>query len=291
MLLRKAFDCSNWTRVPTPDDLVTLRALGYTTAIVGASFDVQLARAQIAVLVATDFRVEVYAWLRHPWRPGLLDNALAACAGFPVERMWLDVEDADDATGKTPDQLAYDVQHGLDYLRARFAGEVGIYTGSWFWGPYMETTDTFGCRLWLANYVSVPVVAWILARLPGGWTELAIWQWNNHLAGTAFNADDNLILEEDDMTPEETAAAIKVYVDPKVGALYQNALNNGTDILRHGAQIEALATAFAQHVAEDSVPTNAPDPEVATLLADVQRHQADLEARVAAAAAALRGPI
>lgn len=292
MVLRKAFDFSNWTRVPTPADIAELLALGYNTAIVGASFDPQLARDQITVLVAAGFRIEVYAWLRHPWRPDLLQNAVDACAGFPVERFWLDVEDADDATGKTPAQLAFDVEAALAYLRARLIIEIGIYTGSWFWDPYMETTDTFGCRLWLANYVVVPDITWILNRLPGGWTPgtLAIWQWANHLGGTTFNADDNLILEEDDMTPDETAAAIRAYVDPKTTALYLNALNNGADILRHGAHIEALASALAAHVAEDSVPTNNPDPAVAALLADVQKQHADLVARVEAAAAALKGP-
>ena len=293
MLLRKAFDFSNWSRVPTPDDIATLRALGYTTAIVGASFDPQLARDQITVLVAAGFRIEVYAWLRHPWRQDLLDAALTACVGFPVERMWLDVEDAEDAAGKTPDQLAFDVQTAVDYLRAHFANEVAIYTGSWFWGPYMETTNTFGCRLWLANYVTTPDVAWIVTQLPGGWTAatLAIWQYRNNLKpGSDFNADDDLILEADDMTADETAAAIKAYVDPKATALYLNAVQNGTDILRQGAQIVALATAFAAHVQEDSVPTNNPDPAVAATLADIQKQHAALVARIEAAAAALKAP-
>jgi hypothetical protein len=118
--------------------------------------------------------------------------------------MWLDVEDADDATGKTPNQLAYDVVGGLNYLRQRLPAtqqvEISIYTGSWFWDAYMQTTNTFGCRLWLANYVDTPDVEWVLARLPGGWgpDQLVIWQWSNHLVGTTFNADDNIILVEDD---------------------------------------------------------------------------------------------
>lgn len=289
-MFRKAFDFSNWTRVPTADDCVTLRNLGYTTAIVGASFNPGLARQQIAVLVTFGFRIEVYAWLRHPIRDALLQNAIDACTGFPVERMWLDVEDAEDAMGRSPDELAQDVRLGVSYLRTRLTIEVGIYTGSWFWDDYMETTDTFGCRLWLANYVTTPNVAFIHAHLPGGWTPetLVIWQWNNHLAGTDFNADDNLILVEvSDMSPEETAAAIKAYVDPKVGALFGNALNNGADIVRHGAQISALASAFAAHVQEGG---GTLDPAFAARLTTLEAEHAALVKRVLDAAAALAQP-
>jgi Glycosyl hydrolases family 25 len=200
-LSRKAFDFSNWTRIPTDKDCTDLLAQGYDTAIVGASFNPQLARQQIAVLVAHGFRIEMYAWLRHPWRADLLDAAINASYGFPVERMWLDVEDADDAMGKTPAQLEFDVNAALTYLESHLSVPVGIYTGDWFWDAYMATTNTFGCALYLANYVTDTSV---LPPLPGGWTVLTIWQHAYHLTGTDFNADDDLILvEEDDMTPQQ----------------------------------------------------------------------------------------
>lgn len=298
--MRKAFDFSNWTRIPTGDDLDTLRALGYTTGIVGASFNVPLARLQIAALIAGGFRVEIYCWLRHPWRADLLQNAIDACIGFSVDRFWLDVEDAEDAMGKTPDQLAFDVEAALAYLRGRLHVEIGIYTGSWFWDAYMETTNTFECRLWLANYVTNPLIdpvtktGWIYQHLPGGWTPetFVIWQWRNNLKpGSDFNADDNLILLEDDMTTEETAAAIKAYVDPKTTALYLNAVQNGADIMAHGDQIKALALAFAAHVQAGSIVPNA---FVSQALYDqiqaIIKRQDELEARARAAAAALAPP-
>lgn len=272
---RKAFDFSNWTRIPTENDCTMLKALGYTTAIVGASFNTQLARDQITVLVAHSFRIEVYAWMRHPWQQDLLDNALAACVGFPVERMWLDVEDADDATGKTPDQLAYDVQHGADYLRANFANEVSIYTGDWFWDQYMMTTNTFGCRLWLAYYVSLPpsLINIFPPPLPGGWTTLTVWQWRNNLKpGTDFNADDDIILE-DDMTPADVDAAIEAKLTaevwPKFGAVL-------TQLGSLGAAIVTTGNALTQHIATH--PGGGATQTMAAELADMMTKIGALEA-------------
>jgi len=281
--MRKAFDFSNWTRVPTIDDIATLRALDYTTAIIGASFDVALAREQITVLVEAGFRIEVYSWLRHPWRSGLLDNAINACAGFPVERLWLDVEDAADATGKTPEQLAFDVRTALDYIHARTSIPTGIYTGSWFWDSYMGTTDTFGEVLWLANYVTIPNVTFIYSHLPGGWTPdtLFIWQWNNHLAGTAFNADDNLILKETDMPDTYTRAE----VDAKIGAVFGLGLRNQDSIF-------ALAKALADHVQNHGQTAIGASVADLTALKDkLEAEQAELDARIRKAAEILGTPI
>jgi len=279
--MRKAFDFSNWTRVPTIDDIATLRALGYTTAIIGASFDVALAREQISILVAAGFRIEVYGWLRHPGRAGLLDNAISACAGFPVERLWLDVEDADDALGQSPEQLAFDVRAALDYLHARATIPTGIYTGSWFWDSYMGTTDTFGEVLWLANYVSTPSVNFIYSHLPGGWKpdDLVIWQWNNHLAGTAFNADDNLILKETDMPDTYTRAE----VDAKIGAL----LGLEIDL---GQQIKNVGGSLWNHVANhNQTNVDASRADLQKMIDDLAAAQKALHDRIAAAGAILDG--
>jgi hypothetical protein len=288
-LPRKAFDFSNWTRIPTAEDCAFLLAAGYTTAIVGASFNIGLARQQIAVLLTAGFRIEVYAWLRHPWQAQLLQNAIDAGAGFPVERYWMDVEDAQDATGKTTAELEFDIQAGVDYLHAGLpAGiEVGIYTGDWFWDAYVVSKKTFGCRLWLANYVSDTTN---LPPVPGGWTvdELVIWQHADTLPGTDFNADDDLILIEVlDMTPDETTAAIKAYVDPKTTALYLNAVQNGEDILNHGAQIAALALAFAAHVQAQPVAAPPLPDDLKARLDAIQAQQDALVGRTKAAAAAL----
>jgi hypothetical protein len=274
-MTRIAFDFSNWTDVPTDADCATLKTLGYTTGIVGASFNPGLARQQLAALVAHGFRVEVYAWLRHPWQVALLASAIDACAGFPVERIWLDVEDAEDATGKTPDQLAFDVEQALAYLRGRFDGEVGIYTGDWFWDQYMQTTNTFGCRLWLANYVPVPVA---LPPLPGGWVleNLVIWQWQNHLSGTAFNADDDLILQEEDRMK---------YTDAKLDAIFPAILTTLAQALDlANAAGNAISNHINTHPGGGATITQA--GELQPLNDKINAYEAELTAFKAAVAAA-----
>lgn len=289
-MTRKAFDFSNWTRVPTPQDCSDLKYLGYTTGIVGASFNVSLARLQIESLIQGGFRVEVYCWLRHPWREDLLNNALIASEGFKVERFWLDVEDAEDAIGKTPDQLAFDVQIALTWLRARLTIPIGIYTGSWFWDAYMETINTFGCTLWLANYIDGPPnvdevtkTGWIYQQLPGGWTAdtLAIWQWRNNLKpGSDFNADDNLILIEG-----ATRMYTDAQLDTKFIALYLNAVQNGKDIMTQLAQIQALASALADHIQNHSGSfSEAQQAQMDKIEMEIDQLKSDLEERFKAVA-------
>jgi hypothetical protein len=290
---RRAADFANYTPLPTQQDFDDLRAGGYDTVIIGCSYfppgKPTFARDQIQAWLAGGFRVEAYAWLRHPCQPFLLQRAIDAIAGLPVERLWLDVEDADDATGKTPDQLAWDVRTALDYIHARTTVPTGIYTGSWFWAPYMNTNDTFGQVLWLANYVTIPNVDFIYNHIPGGWTKdtLVIWQHDNHLEVSTFNADDNIILKETvtDMTAVETDAAIKAYTDPKFAALLGNAIQNAIDINKQGDQIKALALAMAEFAQNgNGTVTNA---ELQAQLVILTAHQAELDARIRAAGAVL----
>lgn len=77
-------------------------------------------------------------------------------------------------------------------------------------------------------------------------------------------------------------------LDTKFMALFVNAVQNGADILVHGAQIAAIARAFAAHVqAGGTVPL---DPAFQIQLAAITKRQADLEARVKAAALASLAP-
>lgn len=203
--MRKAIDFANWTGIPTPFDIACLQAAGYDTVIVGCSYDRYVngvpqhhGRQQLEAFLAAGFRLEAYCWLRHPVQVLLLQRTIDAIAGLPVERLWLDVEDADDAAGKSPASLAADVEFALQYLHDRTNVPTGIYTGSWFWGPYMQTDNTFGEPLWLANYVSQTSLEFIAGRIPGGWnfSDLIIWQHSNHLPICSYNADDNLIIQE-----------------------------------------------------------------------------------------------
>jgi len=96
-------------------------------------------------------------------------EALASLDGLPVARWWLDVEDVDRGRAWTPEQRIAYVQRALDAFAA--AGVFAhIYTGGWFWRPYMADAGAFvrqGRKLWNSWYDGDPDVD----GLPyGGWT-------------------------------------------------------------------------------------------------------------------------
>jgi hypothetical protein len=79
-------------------------------------------------------------------------------------------------------------------------------------------------------------------------------------------------------------------IDSKVGALFANALLNGRDIIAHGAQISALATAVFNHVQNHGgTSVDLSRAEFEGLVASLRLAQDMLEARLVAAAEALNG--
>lgn len=79
-------------------------------------------------------------------------------------------------------------------------------------------------------------------------------------------------------------------LDAKFGALYGNALLNGRDIIAHGAQISALATAIFNHVQNHGgTSVDLSRTEFETMVANLRLAQDMLEARLVAAAEALDG--
>jgi hypothetical protein len=79
-------------------------------------------------------------------------------------------------------------------------------------------------------------------------------------------------------------------IDAKVGALYGNALQNGLDITKNRALINALATAFAAHVQNHSgTAVDLSQAEFDAVVAEIRAAQDALEARLIAAAEGLNG--
>lgn len=290
----RAFDLANWTTVPTQAQMQALWDASYRRAIVGCSYGTdksgsglpfgELTRRQLAAVVAFGFELQAYAFVEWANPIPALAAAYKAITGFPVTRMWLDIEEA--ATGRSTTELVATIWRCIDNGRQwRPDLPMGIYTGGWWWRAYMpQVYETFGLPLWVADYRQVSHITEVLC---GGWheTELDMWQWSaDGFAG--LNTDLNMVFVRDDMTTDEVNALIRQYVDPKTTALYLNALQNGADIMRHGAQIDAIAGAFFAHVQAGG----AVDPALAQQVADIQKAQADLEARVKAAATVLNPP-
>jgi GH24 family phage-related lysozyme (muramidase) len=89
-------------------------------------------------------------------------------------------------------------------------------------------------------------------------------------------------------TEEETRLYTDAQIDEKVGALFANAMQNGADILAHGAAINFLCNAVVA-LANRGAITPEVQAELEAQIADIKARQTALEARVKAAADALGG--
>jgi hypothetical protein len=164
-------DMSRWGGELTAEEAACLEAAGIATVIVASGpGGYGLMARQQAEALAAGLRLEAYTFLEFESDPEWwIREALARLDGLPVARWWLDVEDTGHGRDWTPAQRVAYVQRALDAFSA--AGVFAhIYSGGWYWRPYMGDTDIFarqGRKLWNAWYDGDADVD----GLPyGGWT-------------------------------------------------------------------------------------------------------------------------
>lgn len=216
-------DVANYTPVPTPQQVACLIADGYTRAVVGCSYG-NVARAQLEAFSNGGMEIEAYCWVTHPLTLQPIDKAINVCIGLPVKRLWLDCEAPPNK--RTPAQIVDDIDDAVRYATRYFSGEIGIYTGSWWWPVTGPTQNTWGLPLWLANYRD-PAKPLTEADVPGGWTvaDVALWQYAGTVTTCGLNTDRNLILEatggDDEMVPIRIwcAERAKTYLFGPFGAV------------------------------------------------------------------------
>lgn len=167
-----AVDMSRWGGELTPSEAACMASQGIHTVIVATGpggYGLQ-ALQQAEAASAAGMRVEAYVFLEFESEPEWwIREALRRLEGFPVARWWLDIEDTEHGRD-------WDVADRMEYAkRALIAFQdfgifAHIYTGGWYWRPYMGNTTAFaeqGRLLWNSYYDSDPDVD----GLPyGGWT-------------------------------------------------------------------------------------------------------------------------
>lgn len=165
-------DLSRWGGELTAEEAAAMKAAGIATAIVasGPGGYGLMARQQAETAAAAGLRLEAYTYLEFESDPEWwVREALARLDGLSVARWWLDVEDTEHGRSWTPERRIAYVQRALDAFAATdvFAH---MYSGGWYWRPYMGDTDVFARqsrKLWNAWYDGDPDVD----GLPyGGWT-------------------------------------------------------------------------------------------------------------------------
>lgn len=199
-------DMSRWGGELTSEEAAAMKAEGIATVIVasGPGGYGLMARQQGEAALAAGLRLEAYTFLEFEsdaewW----VSEALARLEGLSVARWWLDVEDTDHGRDWTPEQRIAYVQRALDAFAA--AGVFAhVYSGGWFWRPYVGDTDVFarqGRKLWNSWYDGDPDVD----GLPyGGWTtaDVAIEQFEGTSLVCGQSVDKNWLYfteEGDDM--------------------------------------------------------------------------------------------
>jgi hypothetical protein len=150
----------------------------------------EVVRQQLAMAVSRGMTVDAYVYLY--WNldmVGQVKEAFRRVAGFPIGRMWLDIEE--DPQGRGANELADLIQQAVDTCQAQGTATCGFYTGPGFWESYMNNMARFGdVPLWYAEYNGrVTLGDWDTEKF-GGWAAPVGKQWEEEvLCGVGVDKD------------------------------------------------------------------------------------------------------
>lgn len=163
--LVKALDISVYSGNITASNVQGWQSQGFSHVVVGTQ-NASIAKQQLTTLVAGGMTVDVYVFLYFSSSMTTqVQNALSIASGFPVGRIWLDIE-AD------PGSLDVQTIHAKIQEAVNACGTmpVGIYTHQ-FWLQHMEGSAAFSdLPLWYAHYDNVPTFDDWKTLAFGGWT-------------------------------------------------------------------------------------------------------------------------
>lgn len=153
-----ALDISNYTGVPTGQDIQNWKALGIGLVIIEcfpasyAQYAVQTQQMSACKYAQMPTEGYIYDYLRDSsWRQGCLDG-LSRLSALRFSRVWADEEDT------SPFSVGQRLNAIMATLTAITAAgyETGIYTGSWWWKGYLNNTQQFSQEpLWDSHYDGV----------------------------------------------------------------------------------------------------------------------------------------
>jgi hypothetical protein len=184
-----AIDISMWEGPMAQAEMDCFWASGVRHVVAGTQIE-EVTRQQLAMAVKRGMSVDAYVYLY--WNQDMkaqVDEAFRRVKGFPIGRMWLDVEEAPGSLGwKT-------ISQKIDEAKAACAAQgtagCGIYTGPGFWKTYMaNTTQQSDLPLWYAQYNGRKLLSdWSTERF-GGWAKPAAKQWAEEaLCGVGVDKD------------------------------------------------------------------------------------------------------
>lgn len=193
--MKTGFDLSNFDQPFDATTVAALQAGGMQWAIVGCQRPA-IATMQVAALQAAGVPViGTYAFLY--WgldTTGQTQAAIDVAKAHGIPYVWLDceAEGKNEAVGETPDSRTAQLRACVAMVEASGL-KAGIYTGAYYWGPAMGTTEFARLPLWHASYYSdrryQPMVDY------GGWTNVAIHQYASTPELAGRNRDYDVLFD------------------------------------------------------------------------------------------------
>jgi hypothetical protein len=186
-----AVDVSHWEGPLAERELDCFWDSGVRHLVAGTQVE-EVTRQQLAVAVSRGMTVDAYVYLY--WDRDIVaqvKEAFKRSSGFPIGRLWLDVEEDPRGLGSNP--LADLVQQAVDTCEAEAKGgiECGIYTGPGFWKTHMANTTRFASvPLWYAWYNAKKTLDAWSSEAFGGWALPTGKQWAEQpLCGCGVDKD------------------------------------------------------------------------------------------------------
>ncbi len=227
---RKVQDWSNYTGVPTAQQINNLKAADWEGIILGTQ-NPAITRQQYRACYDANLPVDsLYVFVYWDGDDNRrLDEAIALANEFHL-LVWLDCEWT--KTGypgvgscPPPAQLLSLIRQYKAKLGATYAG---IYTGGWWWPPYTGNSTEFSHdALWHAAYQTAEP-DFNDFRAYGGWTKPLIWQYSSN-GDQGVNADLNIIEYPAELIPDEPIVPLGIGVHYRDGSDAEIWNANGQD--------------------------------------------------------------
>ncbi|RME85975.1 MAG: hypothetical protein D6785_03790 [Planctomycetota bacterium] len=168
-------DISHWTGNITSTHAHQWKNAGVQYVIVGTQRP-DVSRQQISVLLAAGMKVDLYIYIY--WNAvnyslaTQLSNAFKVAQGFPIERIWLDLEDTPPSYWGVS-KLKQTISDLVREIEKK-GYKTGIYTGAWWWNKYLPGVKDFAhLPLWYAWYDKVNNLSTWNYQHFGGWAKPA----------------------------------------------------------------------------------------------------------------------
>lgn len=199
-----AVDVSHWEGPLSQHEVDCFWTEGVRHLVAGTQV-AEVTRQQLAMAVARGLTVDAYVYLT--WdrdTAAQVEQAFTTAAGFPVGRMWLDVEEP--PAGRSVATLTAAVERAATACRAHAGVDCGIYTGAGFWRSAMANTATFAeLPLWFAWYDhDQRLDTWATQRF-GGWQAPVAKQWAEEvLCGVGVDKDSMQVVSSPTVVVDRT---------------------------------------------------------------------------------------